>query len=153
MAEALRLDLANKGATRGTQRIGVDAGDIGDLATLPVDRAPLAVAFGPGDAAETRREIHRRVELRFDRDSRGRVHQPPLAVFQKRQEPITDVDADALGADIDPGLAGRREDRALAIVHRQDRVVDIAENTGTRRNRPGLILHAQQPNFMTSQPR
>jgi hypothetical protein len=64
--------------------------------------------LGPGDAAEGRHEIDRFIELRLDNHLAGRVDEPPLAVLEKSQEAEIEIDADPLGADVDPGLSSPR---------------------------------------------
>src|SRR5882757_2792863 len=122
------LDLALELASRPSHGIGIGACDAWHRTAAPVDRAPAAVALGPGDAAKTRREKDQIVELRLDHHLPGRVDQPPLAVLEKGEEAEIEVDADSLCADVDPGLAGRRQDHALAVGLRHDGVADIAHD-------------------------
>jgi len=81
-------------------------------------RSRTQLPFAPwpqADAAEIRREKDQIVELRLDHHLPGGVDQPPLAVLEISQEAEIEADANPLGADVDPGLASRRQDHALAI--------------------------------------
>jgi hypothetical protein len=137
------LDLAFEPATHLPDGTGSGARDVRDRPAAPVDRAPVTVVPGPGDAAQARHEINRFVVSRLNHDPSNRVDQSPLAILKKGHKTEIEVGADPLGADIDPALARSRQDRTLAVALRHDRVIDIAQDTRTRRNGPGLIAEPQ----------
>src|SRR5690349_8597295 len=106
--DASGLNLAFEPAARPSQRVGVRTRHTFNRMAAPIDRAPLAIAPGPGDAAQARHEKNGIVISRFDHHLSGSIDQPPFAVPEKSHEAVLEVDADPFGVDIDPTLAGRR---------------------------------------------
>src|ERR1700722_18816362 len=82
-----RLDLAFEPAARPSCGICIGAGDARYGTAAPIDGAPVAVAFGPGDTAEAIGKIDRLIELRFDHHLPGGVDQSPFAIPKKVRRP------------------------------------------------------------------
>src|SRR5262249_44943987 len=117
-------------------------GDARHRTTTPINRAPPAVPFTPGDPAENRCEEDRIVELRFDNHLADRVDQAPPAIFEKGNKAVLQPKADALSAYVYPSLSALRQARAAALGLRHDCVGDIAHDARTWLNCPSLIRQA-----------
>src|SRR5580698_10059929 len=81
--------------------------------------------------------------MRLVHDPSSRIRQPPFAVFQEGQEAEIEIEADTLGADVDPAIPGRRQNRARAIALPYDLAVDVAHGARAWRNGPRLIFQPQ----------
>lgn len=118
----------------------VRARDSLDIVSTPVDRTPVTVTLGPGEAVA---EIDGLVIDRLDYHLACGVNESPLSVLQKRQEAIFKIEAHPCSFDVNPALPLSRQDGASFFTLPKNSVRDVTHHAWPWRNHPGLVFQLQ----------